>query len=83
MTTQRAAWKKVELLDRQSDLINPDGSKFELQIDLVKALQDSLGPMNEIGLRTFIQDVLRDAGVNSLEDLGGYTITDILQGILE
>ena len=82
MTTQAKVWKDIEYLDRKSIFINEDGSKVELNKDLAEALQSQLG-MNEVGLRNFIQDVMRDEGIASMDDIYPATITEILEGILE
>lgn len=82
MATISKTWKDFELLDRQSTLINEDGSKDELNPELAQALLAHLGPMPEAGLRTFLRDLLADEGIASLEDLSGESLTTIIQGIL-
>lgn len=83
MTTQTKTWANFELLDRQSILINEDGSKDELNPELAQALRDHLYPMPDKAIREFIRDILADIGVADMADLSGADLTTILRGILE
>lgn len=82
MVTQKAAWKGFELLDRQSVLIEGDGAKDELEPDLAAALQAAIGPQTDAGLRSFLTELLADAGIASMDDLDGEQLTSLVQGIL-
>lgn len=82
MVSQSKVWADFELIDRQSVLVNEDGSKDELQPELAQALQAALGPMPKPAMRTFLRDVLADVGIADMADLDGTTITEIVQGIL-
>lgn len=80
--SQKDAWQGFELLDRYSPLVNEDWSTWELDPDTAKALQEQLGEPNPAGVRQFLRELTNDLGLGSNNDLGGYTLTDILQGIL-
>lgn len=93
MATQSATWGRVELLDRGSELVNEDGSRDELDPDLAAALQAHLGltvearhpgthSSSNAGLRAFLNELLPDLGIASMEDLNGVSLTAILEGIL-
>ena len=58
----------------------------------MEAIKNSIGISTALGIshskqltveaRNFIQDVMRDEGIASMDDLGNETITEILEGIL-
>lgn len=83
MVTQKAAWKGFELLDRQSVLATEDGTKEELDPELAATIQAALGPQTDVGLRSFLTELLADAGIGDMDDLGGEQLTSLVQGILD
>lgn len=83
MTTQKAAWKGFELLDRGSVLVTEDGTSDDLDPDLTAALLASMDAGSPAGVREFLTEVLADVGIADMEDLGGEQLSEIVQGILD
>ena len=50
MTTQAKVWGDFYFLDRQSDLLNEDGSRDILDPDLAAALIENIGAGSPAGL---------------------------------
>lgn len=83
MTTQKAAWKGFEFIDRQSVLIDEDGGKDDLDPDLTAALLDAMETSTPQGVREFLTEILADAGVGDMADLGTEQLSSIVGGILD
>ena len=81
--TEKAAWGGVELLDRESVFVLDDGDSAILEPELAQALQSAIGLTNAAGLRGFLNEVLWSEGIGTMDELGGESLTNILQGILE
>jgi len=78
--TQRNVWG--ELLGREP-LMYEDGSRDELDLDLAAALLSNLGIQGSSERQNFLDQLLPDLGIASVDDLGGESLTEVLQGILE
>lgn len=97
MTTQAATWGGFHFIDRQSDLVNEDGSRDCLDPDLAQALIQTLGPTTnrplyandrtahdeDPHLKAALREILTDIGIADMDDLGGVSLEELLQGILE
>lgn len=95
MTTQRAAWGGFNFIDRDSILINEDGTTDVLDPDLLAAVQTFLETGSGVadkrnpgrystadpGLRAFLNELLPDIGIASMEDLNGESLESLLEGI--
>lgn len=82
MTTQAKVWGDFYFLDRQSDLLNEDGSRDILDPDLAAALIENIGAGSPAGLNALLQELMPELGVGSMEDLPAVPLEEILQGIL-
>ncbi len=76
--TQTSTW--TELIDRVP-LMNEDGSRDVLDPDAADALLSPLG-VGQGQRQSFLNELLPDLGIGSVEDLGGEQLSEILQGIL-
>lgn len=79
MRKQTSTW--TELLDRVP-LMNEDGSRDVLDPDAADALLFTLGG-GQSQRQAFLNELLPDLGIGSVEDLGGEQLSELLQGILE
>ena len=90
MVSQAVSWGRFNFLDRQSVLINEDGSREDLKPDLAAALLSVIGNVPRFGPRgfeardvaTLLREILADIGVASMEDMGATSLSELLQGIL-
>lgn len=80
--TEKATWGGFELLDRDSVLVNDDGGTAILEPELAQALQAAIGLNNAAGLRGFLNEVLWSEGIGTMDELGGESLTNLIQGIL-
>lgn len=80
-TTQSGLWGGYELLERDSVLINGLGTTDILDRELAEALQTHLGITSPQAMRHFLGELLPDLGITDMGDLGGYDLTEILEGI--
>lgn len=83
MTTQKAAWKGFELIDRESVLVDEDGGKDDLDPDLTAALLSAMETGTPQGVRELLTEILADEGAAEMEDLDGEQLSSIVQGILD
>lgn len=94
MTTQKAAWGGFIFLDRDSDLFNEDGTRDVLEPELVAFLQAGFDsgsgvadPGNRFtadpGLRAFMNELMAEIDVASMEDLDGASLESLLEGIFD
>ncbi|MCL5459826.1 hypothetical protein M3M33_14415, partial [Loigolactobacillus coryniformis] len=72
----------VELLDRESVFVLDDGDSAILEPELAQALQSAIGLTNAAGLRGFLNEVLFAEGIVTMDELGGESLTSLIQGIL-
>lgn len=77
--TQTGTWG--ELLDRVP-LMDDEGNRDELDPDLAAALQSELGLQGPKQRQAFLDELLPAYGITSVDDLGGYSLTEVLEGIL-
>ncbi len=95
MTTQAATWGGYHFLDRQSELVNEDGSRDCLDPDLAQALIQTLGPttnrplyandpqrFEDSHLKAALLEILPDIGIADMADISGVSLEELLQGIL-
>ena len=81
--SEKAVWGGFELLDRGSVLVGEGGDPDALEAELAAALQSAIGPSNPRALRAFLNELLPEIGVGSMDELGGESLATVLQGILE
>ena len=81
-STQGREWGGFYFLDRDSELMNEDGSRDPLNPELSQALQDAIGAGSPRALNAFLQEILPDLGVGSMEDLPAIPLETLLEGIL-
>lgn len=79
MATQAATWG--ELIDREP-LMNEDGSRDELYPDVAAALLANAGLTERKQRQVFLNELLPEIGIASVADLGGQSLTELLEGIL-
>lgn len=83
ISTQSREWCGFYFIDRDSDLLNEDGSRYPLDPDTSAALQANLGSVNARQLNAFLQELMPELGIASMEDLPpGVPLEAILEGIL-
>lgn len=79
--TEKAAWGGPQFLDRDSVFTGQGDGDF-VQDELAGALQAAIGWTNEAGFKEAVQEILMGVGIYTMEDTGGESLTEILQGIL-
>ena len=79
--TEKAAWGGPQFLDRDSVFTGQDDGDFVLD-ELAAALQAAIGWTNPAGLREVVNEILMAEGIGSMDDIGGESLTELLQGIL-
>lgn len=80
-TSQKFYLSDFELLDRDSELINEDGSRDELDPESVQSYLSALGLTDPTEIRNFLRELTNDWEITSLEDLAGESLSSILEGI--
>jgi len=82
MTTQAKVWGDFYFLERQSELLNEDGSRDILDPDLAAALIHNAGlDNNPKGLNAFLQELMPELGVGSMEEIPAVPLEELLEGI--
>lgn len=84
--TEAAAWGGPRFLERTGDGYFPGNASGDgdfVQDELAAALQAAVGWDNAMGLKETVEEILLAEGITSVEDLGGESLTEVLQGILE
>ncbi len=80
--TNRAAWGGFNFLDRESVLVDEDGGTSVLDPELASVLQSAISPFTEGTLTAFLNEVMDDLALYTMEDLGGESLEALLEGIL-
>ncbi len=80
-TTQKFYLRDFELLDRDSPLINDDGSTTELDPESVTAFLSAIELTDSTEIRDFLRELTNDWGIASLADLDGTPLASLLEGI--
>lgn len=97
MPTQSSAWGGFLFIDRDSVLVNDDGTKDALDPDLIEALQagfesgsgvaDTRNPGRystaDPGLRALFNELMPEIGIGSMDDLDNSTLEQLLEGIFD
>lgn len=84
--TERDAWGGPQFLERDGDRYFPGGDSADgdfVQDELAAALQAAIGWTNAAGLREVVNEILIAEGIGSMDDLGGESLTELMQGILQ
>jgi len=82
LSTQSREWGGFYFLDRDSELMNEDGSRYPLNPDLSAALQDAIGAGSPRALNAFLQELIPSLGIGSMEDMPAIPLETLLEGIL-
>lgn len=94
MVAQRAIWGGVLFLDRDSEFVNDDGSREDIdreRTQMALAFLEGLGltPKSIPGrygteqpeYRQLFNELLPDLGIGSMDDIDLASITDLVEGI--
>lgn len=81
--TSKATWGGFLFLDRDSLLINEDGSTDELDPELASALLSVFDSTTEQSLKAFLDELIPDLDIGSMEDLDADSLKELLQGTLD
>ena len=84
--SERLVWGGPQFLVREGDRYFPGNSSGDgdfVQDELAAALQAAIGWTNAAGLREVVNEILMAEGITSMDDIGGESLTELMQGILQ